>query len=367
MQTICRYVPDCCIRCGTPSATTASKRPVTFVEKRREGPAVRLPHVRPVRAVVDRHVLPDELPQAACATALAAACAPTAIARSSPTCPASGCRPGKARARWSTATRILDVQKPVDQSLRETSAWLRVTARAAATREARQRRGEIGMSTRRPEPGRHRPAASIPLPGHSSRGRLERVLRRGEFAVTAELNPPDTADPQDVYERAAIFDGWVDAHQRHRRLRRQLPHVVGRHLRAADPHGLCADHADLLPRQEPHRHPGRRARRRGDGRGQHAVPDRRRRAGRRPAGRQAGLRPRLHVAAGNHPHHARRGKVSVGRKLTTPPDVFLGAAINPFAPPYRFPPATGWRRRSPPARSSCRPSTASTCRCSANT
>ncbi|MDQ3560451.1 MAG: methylenetetrahydrofolate reductase, partial [Pseudomonadota bacterium] len=50
-----------------------------------------------------------------------------------------------------------------------------------------------------------------PLPGHSSRGRLERVLRRGEFAVTAELNPPDSADPQDVYDRVAPFEGWVDA------------------------------------------------------------------------------------------------------------------------------------------------------------
>src|SRR5690606_24068047 len=49
-----------------------------------------------------------------------------------------------------------------------------------------------------------------PLPGHSSRGRLERILRRGEFAVTAELNPPDSADPEDVYNRAIIFDGWVD-------------------------------------------------------------------------------------------------------------------------------------------------------------
>jgi 5,10-methylenetetrahydrofolate reductase len=55
------------------------------------------------------------------------------------------------------------------------------------------------------------PAAPLPeLPGHVSRGRLERVLRRGEFAVTAELNPPDSADPQEVYERAAIFEGWVD-------------------------------------------------------------------------------------------------------------------------------------------------------------
>lgn len=56
------------------------------------------------------------------------------------------------------------------------------------------------------------PAAPLPeLPGHSSRGRLERVLRRGEFAVTAELNPPDSADPEDVYERVKPFEGWVDA------------------------------------------------------------------------------------------------------------------------------------------------------------
>ena len=33
------------------------------------------------------------------------------------------------------------------------------------------------------------------------------------------------------------------------------------------------------------------------------------------------------------------GKFLSGRKLTTPPQLFLGAAINPFAPPYRFPPA----------------------------
>jgi len=32
------------------------------------------------------------------------------------------------------------------------------------------------------------------LPGHSSPGRLERVLRAGGFAVTSELAPPDSAD-----------------------------------------------------------------------------------------------------------------------------------------------------------------------------
>lgn len=48
-------------------------------------------------------------------------------------------------------------------------------------------------------------------PGHSSPGRLERTLRAGHFVVTSELAPPDSADPAAVYDRAAIFDGYVDA------------------------------------------------------------------------------------------------------------------------------------------------------------
>lgn len=56
------------------------------------------------------------------------------------------------------------------------------------------------------------PGESLPiLPGHVSPGRLERVLRAGTFAVTAEIAPPDSADPHEVYERAALFDGYVDA------------------------------------------------------------------------------------------------------------------------------------------------------------
>ena len=49
------------------------------------------------------------------------------------------------------------------------------------------------------------------LPGHISTGRLERVLRAGQFAVTAELAPPDSADPHQVYAQAKLFDGYVDA------------------------------------------------------------------------------------------------------------------------------------------------------------
>ena len=49
------------------------------------------------------------------------------------------------------------------------------------------------------------------LPGHVSPGRFERVLRAGVFAVTTELAPPDSADPEEVYQRTRVLDGYVDA------------------------------------------------------------------------------------------------------------------------------------------------------------
>jgi len=47
--------------------------------------------------------------------------------------------------------------------------------------------------------------------GTTRANRLEEVLRDGEFAITAELSPPDSANPQDVVARARLLDGWVDA------------------------------------------------------------------------------------------------------------------------------------------------------------
>ncbi len=58
------------------------------------------------------------------------------------------------------------------------------------------------------------PVPGYPLPiraGHSSPGRFERILRDGNFAITSELAPPDSADPNAVYERAQQYDGYVDA------------------------------------------------------------------------------------------------------------------------------------------------------------
>lgn len=50
-----------------------------------------------------------------------------------------------------------------------------------------------------------------PPPGHVSGSRLEQVLRSGRFAVTAELNPPDSADPADVFEAARPLGEVADA------------------------------------------------------------------------------------------------------------------------------------------------------------
>ncbi len=176
------------------------------------------------------------------------------------------------------------------------------------------------------------------LPGHSSLGRLERVLRRGEFAVTAELNPPDSADPDDVYERAAIFDGWVDG------------------INATDGSGanchmssvaICAllTRMGYAPVMQISCRDHNRIAIQGNVLGAAAM----------------GVNSILcltgdGVQAGDQPEakpvfdmdcisllktlRSMRDEQTFlsGRKITSPPNVFLGGAINPFAPPYDFRP-----------------------------
>ena len=103
--------------------------------------------------------------------------------------------------------------------------------------------------------------------------------------------------------------------------------------------------------------------RRGARRLQHPVPDRRRRAVRRPSRGQAGLRPRLDLAAADDPHDARRAAVPV-----RPQDHLARRRCSWARPrtPSRRPTISGRSaspRRSRPAPSSARRSTASTCRC----
>ena len=168
--------------------------------------------------------------------------------------------------------------------------------------------------------------------------RLEEILRAGHFAVTAELNPPDSADPEDVYQAAGILADVCDG------------------INAVDASGanchissvaMCA----LLTRAgyEPVYQVTCRDRNRiaiqGDMLGAAAM----------------GVLNVLcltgdDVTAGDQPEAKRvfdfdsiqllrtartmrdEGVFLSGRKITSPPCFFLGAAANPFVPPFEWRP-----------------------------
>jgi methylenetetrahydrofolate reductase (NADPH) len=169
-------------------------------------------------------------------------------------------------------------------------------------------------------------------------GRLERVLRSGRFAVTSELNPPDSADPEDVYRAALVLSAVCDGIN--------AVDASGAHCHMSSV-AICA----LLTRAgyEPVFQVACRDRNRiaiqGDLLGAAAM----------------GVRNVLcitgdDVSAGDQPEAKRvfdfdsiqllrtarmmrdEGVFLSGRKLTTPPRLFLGAAANPFVPPYDWRP-----------------------------
>jgi methylenetetrahydrofolate reductase (NADPH) len=168
--------------------------------------------------------------------------------------------------------------------------------------------------------------------------RLERVLRAGLFAVTAELNPPDSSDPQEVYDDELVLSEIADA-------------INATDASGANTHmsslGLCA--VLLRAGYEVVMQMSCRDRNRialqGDLLGACAL----------------GVKNVLcltgdDVTAGDQPEAKRvfdfdslhllrtakimrdEGMLLSGRKLTVPPRVFLGAAENPFAPPIAWRP-----------------------------
>ncbi len=166
--------------------------------------------------------------------------------------------------------------------------------------------------------------------------RLERVLRSGRFAVTAELNAPDSADPEDVYRNALVLAEVCDA------INATDGSGANCHMSSM---GCCA----LLTRAgyEAVLQVSCRDRNRigiqGDLLGAAAM----------------GVKNVLcltgdDVSVGDQPQAKRvfdldsiqllrtarimrdKGVFLSGRKLSTPPRFFLGAAANPFAPPREF-------------------------------
>jgi methylenetetrahydrofolate reductase (NADPH) len=176
------------------------------------------------------------------------------------------------------------------------------------------------------------------MPELTAGSRLERVLRSGRFAVTSELNPPDSADPQDVYRAALVLSEVCDAIN--------ATDASGAHCHMSSV-AICA----LLTRAgyEPVYQISCRDRNRiaiqGDLLGAAAM----------------GVKNVLcltgdDVTAGDQPQAKRvfdldsiqllftarimrdHAMFLSGRKLTTPPRIFLGAAENPFVQPFDWRP-----------------------------
>jgi len=176
------------------------------------------------------------------------------------------------------------------------------------------------------------------LPGHDSPGRFERVLRAGHFAVTAEIAPPDSADPAEVFTRAAMFDGYVDA------INATDGSGANCHMSSVSMCALLTRRGYSMIMQVSCRDRNRIAIQ-GDVLGASAM----------------GVSNILcltgdGVQSGDHPEakpvfdmdcmtslsmlRGMRddGEFLSGRKITSPPKVFLGAAANPFAPPFDYRP-----------------------------
>ena len=177
------------------------------------------------------------------------------------------------------------------------------------------------------------------MPGVTkSTSRLELVLQSGRFAVTAELNPPDSADPAAVYDRALVLSSVCDAIN--------ATDASGAHVHMSSV-GVCA----LLTRAgyEPIMQLSCRDRNRiaiqGDLLGAAAL----------------GIKNVLcltgdGVQVGDQPDAkpvfdldsitllrtaqilCQESRFLSGRKLESSPHLFLGAASNPFAPPFDFRP-----------------------------
>ncbi len=178
-----------------------------------------------------------------------------------------------------------------------------------------------------------------PLPGHVSGGRLERVLRSGRFAVTAELNPPDSADPEETYRRALVLSEVCDA-------------INATDASGANCHmsslGICAllKAAGYSAVMQISCRDRNRIAIQGDVLGAAAL-------GVHnvlcltgdgvEAGDQPGAKPVFDLDSITLLDTIRvmrdDGRFLSGRLIESPPRLFLGAAANPFAPPF------GWRPR----------------------
>lgn len=176
--------------------------------------------------------------------------------------------------------------------------------------------------------------ASEPVVAHEA-APFERACTSGRLVVTVEVAPPDSADPSVLIERARRFEGLVDAIN--------ITDGAGGncHMSSVAASAVLAAHG-LTPVYQVACRDRNRIAIQGDILGAAAL----------------GVRNILcltgdDVSQGDHPQAKPvfdldsvtllgitrgmrdRGEYASGRKLATAPNLYLGATINPFVPPYR--------------------------------
>jgi len=171
-----------------------------------------------------------------------------------------------------------------------------------------------------------------------SGSRLERVLRAGRFAVTAELNPPDSADPQKVYDAALVLSRVCDS-------------INATDASGANCHMSSVAICALLVQAgyEPVMQVSCRDRNRiaiqGDVLGGAAMGVRNllcltgddTSAGDQPEAKRVFDMDSIHLLRTVKIMRDQKRFLS-GRKITEPPKLFLGAASNPFVQPFDWRP-----------------------------
>jgi methylenetetrahydrofolate reductase (NADPH) len=167
---------------------------------------------------------------------------------------------------------------------------------------------------------------------------LEKVLRAGLFAVTAELNPPDSADPQDVFDAALVLSQVCDAIN--------ATDASGAHCHMSSV-AICAllTHAGYSPVMQVSCRDRNRIAIQGDvlgaaAMGVHSVlcltgDDVT--AGDQPGAKRVFDLDSLHLLRTIRTMRD-EGCYMSGRKITVRPRLFLGAASNPFVPPLDWRP-----------------------------
>ncbi len=209
---------------------------------------------------------------------------------------------------------VNQVNPPLDHSKQGAATWLRIIKKSAE-----------------PPP---EAVADHAAPGARAPGSFELACLSGNFVVTAEISPPDSADPHDLLQRADHLRGLVDALNvtDNAGANCHMSSAAASALLAADGHtpvfqAACRDRnrialqADLM--------------------GAAAL----------------GVRNMLcltgdGVGSGDHPQAKPvfdldsvsllgmvkgmrdQGRYASGRKLTAPPALFLGATANPFVPSF---------------------------------